>query len=63
MSTTPTAAPPSEIDLPRLEKTLRHPRALFSFGMSALTGRGSWVPAIARCILPPGAPAERRLQL
>jgi phosphate transport system permease protein len=38
MSTTPTAAPPSEIDLPRLEKTLRHPRSLFSFCMSALTG-------------------------
>jgi phosphate transport system permease protein len=26
-----------EVDLPSLEKTLRHPRTLFSFGMSALT--------------------------
>jgi phosphate transport system permease protein len=38
MSTTPAAAPPAEIDLPRLEKTLRHPRSLFSFCMSVLTG-------------------------
>jgi phosphate transport system permease protein len=36
MSTTP-AVPPQEIDLPRLGKTLRHPRALFSFCMSGLT--------------------------
>src|SRR5262249_25969903 len=32
------SAPEKELDLPRLERTLRSPRSLFSYGMSALTG-------------------------
>jgi phosphate transport system permease protein len=35
---TTSATAPQEINLPRLEKTLRHPRSLFSFCMSGLTG-------------------------
>jgi phosphate transport system permease protein len=37
---TPAATPPSDVrvDLPDLEKSLRHPRALFSFAMSWITG-------------------------
>jgi phosphate transport system permease protein len=38
MSAAPTAVQEQPIDLPRLEKTLRHPRSLFSFLMSVLTG-------------------------
>jgi phosphate transport system permease protein len=38
MSTVPVTLPSQEIDLPRLEKSLRSPRTLFSFCMSVLTG-------------------------
>jgi phosphate transport system permease protein len=38
MSVGPVTLPSPEIDLPRLEKTLRSPRTLFSYCMSVLTG-------------------------
>jgi phosphate transport system permease protein len=38
MSTAPSLPVPDEIDLPRLEKSLRSPRTLFSYCMSVLVG-------------------------
>jgi phosphate transport system permease protein len=38
MSSVPAHPPEPAVDLPRLEKTLRSPRSLFSYAMSVLTG-------------------------
>jgi phosphate transport system permease protein len=46
MSTAPAAAPPLEIDVKKLEKSLRHPRTLFSFCMSGLCGLLSFMAMV-----------------